>query len=370
LLIFSKVPYKIHPSKCTKQKVEDELPYQFETICHSNSNSNSPASQNVISDDEAPHGTAKEKVSTDLAVMIHSRANLSLSQTITVLNILNERLGDARLQPPTRSALLKASKKHFEANNSICGGTQPLHFDGKCFKNLYGKEKVEIIAICNGEKLLAFKEVENKKAATVYNALIQTLTKHDYHPTTVVSDTEATNTGRNNGVIARLKRNFPNLQYQPCRMHVLDLILKHEFSARFPEKSVSSNIHYLFVEEYQKNWVSFRTEYLEACSNEEAAAYSDLPPTESRRRDYQLLLKLVKSLRFYRKYSRKPFIKNFPNQPPSTSNARWNSRAIFSLFAELAGNQNPNILSINTFIIDVCVISIYFEKYSNYNFFL
>ena len=97
-----------------------------------------------------------------------------------------------------------------------------------------------------------------------------------------------------------------------------------------------------------------RDDYVASCIDDEANQDDeDLPQTESRRRDYQLLLKFVKAVRFLRKEGCHPFIRNIPLQPPSISNARWNSRAIYSLFFELCRGANDNIASINTFIIGV-----------------
>ena len=43
------------------------------------------------------------------------KANLSLSQTVKVLEILHEKLGDDRMAPPSRSGLQKASSQFCES---------------------------------------------------------------------------------------------------------------------------------------------------------------------------------------------------------------------------------------------------------------
>ena len=171
------------------------------------------------------------------------------------------------------------------------------------------------MAICLNDNLVALKAVLNSVAVI---------------PSIVVSDTETTNTGRLNGVVTKLQKEYSNLRYEPCRLHVLDLIIKHEFSLRFVEKTISSNLPYQFVKEVQENCGKMRDDYVASCIDDEANP--ELPQTESRRRDYQLLLKFVKAVRFLRKEGCHPFIRNIPLQPPSISNARWNSRAIYSLF--------------------------------------
>jgi len=316
-----------------------------------------------ISDNESSSGTTESECSlaevktripcsTDLAVLVRHRANLSISQTLKVFETLYIELSDDRMKPPSRSGLLKGSD-NFSSKCSEILENNTLQFDGKTYMNLYGKEKIELIAICFGEKLLGIKEIPNKKAETIFNTIFDVLDKNKLRPDVVISDTEATNTGVNNGVVSRLKRCFPDLIYKPCVLHILDLLLKHEFSARFINKSTSPNISYEFVQNLQKNWTNEKDKYLAKCTEPEVNESINLPATEHRRRDYQLLLKLVKAVKFLRENRVWSYISCLPNTAPSISNARWNSRAIFALFAELCGMDNENILSINTFIIEV-----------------
>ena len=91
------------------------------------------------------------------------------------------------------------------------------------------------------------------------------------------------------------------------------------------------------MKEVQENWGEMHDDYVASCIDYEANPDDeDLPQTESRCRDYQLLLKFVKAVRFLQKEGCHPFIRNIPRQPPSISNARWNSRAIYSLFLSFA----------------------------------
>ena len=161
-----------------------------------------------------------------------------------------------------------------------------------------------------------------------------------------MSDTEPTNTGRHNGVITKLIRDFPLARFEPCRMHVLDLVLKHQFSLYFTTTTTSSNLPYKFVQNMQSDWKNLREEYLLQCKDYEAPEERDLPLKEERRKDYKFLLQLVKTIRWYRS-------SNFPKQQVSSSNARWNSRAIYSLLAELCNVGDERNTSINNFIIEV-----------------
>ena len=60
------------------------------------------------------------------------------------------------------------------------------------------------------------------------------------------------------------------MRYEPCRLHVLDLIIKHEFSLRFVEKTTSSNLPYQFVKEVQENLGKMRDDYVASCIDDEA----------------------------------------------------------------------------------------------------
>ena len=157
-------------------------------------------------------------------------------------------------------------------------------------------------------------------------------------------------------MVNQLQEEYPSLRYEPCRLHALDLILKHEFSAHFSEQTTSSNLPYDFVQNMVRNWKQKLCNYLESCEQQEATYHIGLPPTDSKRLDYEFLLKCVKSLRFAGREPINLYITNIPQQPPSVSNARWKSRAIYSVFSEVFGNKDDQIVSINTFIIQVCLL--------------
>ena len=93
-----------------------------------------------------------------------------------------------------------------------------------------------------------------------------------------------------------------------------------------------------------------KTRYIEICARDEADEMIDLLASDTKRRNYQLL---VKAVRVFRTSKLKGKISHFPNTPPSVSNARWNTRVIVSLFAELCDYEDENILCINEFIIQV-----------------
>ena len=99
--------------------------------------------------------------------------------------------------------------------------------------------------------------------------------------------------------------------------------------------------------------MKYKTLYAQQCVEIAIKDIVGLPLNEERRGDYKFLLQLVKALKQYRQTNQKPVIKNFPNSAPSISNARWNSRAIYALFAELCDLNYHNLFTLNSFIIDV-----------------
>ena len=150
-----------------------------------------------------------------------------------------------------------------------------------------------------------------------------------------------------------IQEEFSNLLFEPCRLHVLDLVLKHQFAHYFKDQTTSSDLQYDFVSSLQKNWKTYRQSYLSTCSASEVKESDLLPGSENRRGDYQFLLKLVLAVKFHREENEHSLITNYPNNPTSINLARWNSRAIYSLLAELCGFTDNRIFKINTFIIEV-----------------
>jgi len=345
------ITYQPHPSKRIKSVELSTTSNQFAVTQSIPSSINSPSSS--LSDDDYTAKVNNERCSTDLAVLIRQKANLSLSQTIKVLQTLHSELKDERLQPPSRSGLDKACNA-IENSISIEPNNHVLQFDGKTYTKTFGKSKFSVIAICFANKLIGLKEVADKKASTIFQTLSSVLNCNNLQPNIVVADTEPTNTGLKNGVVVQLQAEYDNVRFEPCRIHVLDLVLKHQFSAYFPEKTTSSEMPYSFVNEIYNSWKSYKDSYILKCSDDKADEVAFLPLDETRRKDYLLLLKLTKAVIHQRKTQTCPLIKNFPNQPPSISNARWNSRAIFSLFAELLDFSDQRIFFVNTFIIEVC----------------
>lgn len=324
-----------------------------ETIEESNGDDESDHAENSSSEQSTDcMQPPNNYIATDLAVAIHEKANLSLSQTIKVLSVIHEIYNDNRFIPPTRSGLFRACDQRLnKPNNFIFNST--LRFDGKTYFNLYGYEKISIIAICFDDNLIGFKEIPDKKANTVFNCIDCLLCENKFRPSLAICDTEPTNTGRKNGVIKQLEDKYPFMKYEPCRIHILDLILKHQIQSVLHCQSTSADLCYYFISPLRSKWSIYKDQYLEKCNVVEVDNFPGLPNNELRRNDYKFLLKLVKAVKFFRSTSQFSFISNIPNNPTPISNARWNSKAIYFLFAELSGFNDENILEVNSFIIDV-----------------
>lgn len=343
------VKYNIHPSKrVTKTEVHVESSPDTSESSESESESKSESVGSLWN--EVPT-LSNPAIRTSLAKEVRESANLSLSQTIKVFEILFRKLGYEALRPPSRVALQKACYKQikrttFPAENK----TNILSFDGKTFKNLYGS-KTHLLAICYDGKLIALRNAPKKDSKTVSETIISVMKDNNLNPKVCICDTEPTNCGKKNGVIVRLQREFPAMIFEACRLHVLDLILKHEMQAYFSAVSASPDLCCPFVIQLQSKWKQYKNDYNKMSNCEiPNKFYQDLPDIEKRRSDYRLLLELVIALRYKRETGLSAEIK-LPNNPPSICQSRWNSRAIYSIMAETVGIDDENIRSLNTFII-------------------
>jgi hypothetical protein len=202
--------------------------------------------------------------------------------------------------------------------------------------------------VCADNKLVEFTEISDKRAETIAIALLKLLEVMKI--TRIVSDTEPTITGARNGVIAIIRRHYPKIIYEPCRFHILDLIIRNQIDFFLGKpRSTSPQIPYDFIQNIKSNWLILRKEYMET-ERLQPAPCSDLPNAENRRDDYRFLLELCKALITFRERGDKPFIK-IPFRPVNISLARWNSKAIYCLMSELiAGNDDLDMQHLNNFI--------------------
>lgn len=352
------ISYKIHPSKLLIAQNAEQSTSSENIIIDEDSNLENISDQVSDQDDSAfnPLNVLPTMGDVKFAELLRERANLSISQTLAVMQFYKDQF--PRLHniptPPSRGSLSRASRKAAEqitmdvALNVSDTSSHTLYFDMKQYKNLYGKKR-EMICVCVGNQLVEFQELQSKKAATIVECLLPIVNK--WHIDTIVSDTEPTNTGSKNGVIALINKSVPNIIYEPCRLHVLDLILKHEMQHFLGKTETSSpNIPYNFVTKLQENWNYYRSEYYKV-ERSAVEAFPDLPKNEDRRDDYRYLLELTKAVRTFNDSGERRYVK-IPCKQISISSARWNSKAIYSLMAELVMESNDeHLISLNRFIV-------------------
>lgn len=343
------VHYSVHPSRRIKPATtEVEIEYDESD----NSESESLSTDMDVYRELPCHENSELIGDVKFAEQLREAANLSISQTIAVMNFYKISFPDLEELPttPSRSSLSVSSRKECErlAKSVECNdNSQILYFDMKPYNNLYGAKR-EILCVCAGNQLIEFTEIPNKKAITIVTCILNLIKNRRI--STIVSDTEPTITGTKNGVVAIIKKEYPTIVYEPCRFHLLELILKNQIIFFLgKEKSVSPQISFPFVADIKNRWTDLRKEYL-SMKRMTPKPCSDLPNTENRRDDYRYLLELCKGFRTFKECGDKPFIK-IPSRPINSSTARWNSKAIYCLMHELiAGNSDDNVHSLNTFI--------------------
>ena len=137
------------------------------------------------------------------------------------------------------------------------------------------------------------------------------------------------NTGRKNGVLVWLQREFEGKgfqkpQYIGCQNHVLDLILRHVLDWYFPTASEKPDINYGFVEDILSDYEKLQVDY---------SGVKETPEVENLtwRDDYKFLFELCEAYNVFKASELPPKIRW--RKLPSLHNARWNSRATFALIA-------------------------------------
>ena len=69
----------------------------------------------------------------------------------------------------------------------------------------------------------------------------------------MISDTEPNITRRKHGVINKLQNVYPLLEFKPCRLYVLDLVLKHQLALFFTEKTTQTSKNKTSDKSFQNN---------------------------------------------------------------------------------------------------------------------
>lgn len=348
------VPSQVHPSKLSKfHQMTLQSTENFSAVIDENSDSEEADNQDDSSDTSSFREARREPGFVSFAEELKTAANLSIGQTIAVMNFYKKKFPDLEDIPnaPTSGGLSKSSRKRdaiISKEITSVEEKQILYFDMKKYKKLYGMTR-EVICVCVNDKLVEFQQIPNKKSVTISSVLVSIISKFNIQ--IIVSDTEPTITGSKAGVIKLIKNNFPQINYEPCRLHLLDLVLRYQVAYYLGDvPSTSPDIPYDFVRYICDNWKEV-TESYSASHTLQPSFFDDLPVNESRRDDYRYLLELTKAIRTFRQSGEKPSIR-IPKSSVNISNARWNSMAIYCLMAELfLIDENQDLISLNTFIV-------------------
>lgn len=141
-----------------------------------------------------------------------------------------------------------------------------LHWDGKSMKDLSTDSNVErlpIVGTQSGmERVLRVPKCLNKQARVQTNAIYDTIDEFELTEVVqaVCTDTENTNTGKDNGVVARLERRLKrDLLYLACRHHVHEINLKAVFITKCELNSKSLNVE--MFNRLKNNWDNMNADH-------------------------------------------------------------------------------------------------------------
>ena len=219
-------------------------------------------------------------------------------------------------------------KKHFV--ESLRHENWCLHFDGKTIQ----KKEYQVVVLKNENKeiRLAVVELANGKGKTIFDGIKAILDEYNLWSSIkmIVSDTTAANTGKSLGAVTLLKNHFEHTgQEKPvfigCQHHILDTILKHVLNDHFGETPTSPNLSYPFIARLTEEYAQLKQAFTNTgklLKKTECDRWQD---------DMAFLYHLISCYKFFKTSQTFPKV-NFQSLP-ALSNARWNSRAIYTLLA-------------------------------------
>ena len=124
-------------------------------------------------------------------------------------------------------------------------------------------------------------------------------------------------------------------QYIGCQHHILDRILRHVLDFYLSETTTKPSLNYKFINELLENYKQLQSKY-------KAETQTENYENPGWRDDFKFLYELCKAFQHYKKHDSFPIIKW--QKLPSLNNARWNSRAIYTLIAYFLLPSWRNIL--------------------------
>lgn len=320
----------IHPSKRAKLTSEPSTSQAVISLSSDSEEGSSNCDSDAVTED-SPRKRATRQ-STQSAAKLVSKHSLSTRKTSRVLQSLAE--DGVSVPTPSQSgvwrrtirnaAQVKNRLMELISEEKFC-----LHFDGKKID----KTEYQVVCLKNDKRTLQLGILvcDSGSSADIYEPLQDLLDEYNAWGSIqmIICDTTAVNTGRKNGIVAKLKntfrhKGFDEPQYIGCQHHILDLVLRHVLDFFFPTQSQSPNINYKFIDEILTNYDDLQNEYK---GKAVVAEYENL----GWRDDFKFLFELCESYKFYKNEKKWPGIKW--HKLPSLHSARWNSRGIFALIA-------------------------------------
>ena len=205
-----------------------------------------------------------------------------------------------------------------------------LHLDGKAIQ----KKEYQVVVLKNAKReiSLAVVELANGKAKTIFDEVKAMLDEYDLWSLIkiIVSDTNPANNEKHVGAVTLLQNYFENIgQEKPvfigCQHHIFDTILKHVLNDHFGVTPTSPNLTYSFIARLTEEYAPLQ----EAFNN--TGKLLKKIECDRWREDMAFLHHLISCYKFFKTSQTFPKV-NFQSLP-ALSNAKWNSRAIYTLLA-------------------------------------
>jgi hypothetical protein len=152
-------------------------------------------------------------------------------------------------------------KKVLMDENNFC-----LHFDGKRIIN----HEFQVVCLQSPEKQikLGILKCASGSSSHIFDEMKALLDEYDAWKCIqmIVCDTTAVNTGRKNGIVAKIqnettRQGFPKPQYVGCQHHILDRIFKHALDFWSQYQSKKPTMSYKFIEEVTQNYEELQRQY-------------------------------------------------------------------------------------------------------------
>ena len=328
----------IHPRKMksfkrkvTEASVAEEI-FDDDTEEISESEESVHKEQLPSSDEDFGKPSTSKKQKTASAIRLVTTAKLSTKKAHKVCKTLSE--SGVSIPTPSQSGVYRAVmrkeelKKHFVENlrhENWC-----LHFDGKTIQ----KKEYQVVVFKNENKeiRLAVVELANRKGKTIFDGIKAILDEYDLWSSIkmIVSDTTVANTGKGLGAVTLLQNHFEHIgQEKPvfigCQHHILDTILKYVLNDHFGGTPTSPNFSYPFIARLTEEYAQLK----QAFNN--TGKLLKKTKCDWWRNDMAFLHHLISCYKFFKTSQTFPKV-NFQSLP-ALSNARWNSRAIYTLLA-------------------------------------